>query len=331
MPPACPSPGCYAPELPCQLGEDKHEQCKAWKQSRAAGSADETAEGTAVIGTEGLLLPWTGNSLGNVDVPFVAGRGSPTLVALVGPHNAGKTTTLAAWYLLLGRGQRLSHGLRFSGSYTLGGWENIAHCLRWEGAAGPTFPAHTPSGTGRRPGLLHLAFRSAGGVLQDVLCADAPGEWFRAWAIEQDAANAAGARWLAEHATVFLLTADSESLASASRGIARNDLKLLARRLGQERRGRPVALVWTKADVEVPADMRASVWDAIKMAVPDAIEFAVSAHGAWRADQLRADGDVSDGFLRLLDWCLRANMPPVEIRRRQLLSADPFLLYGAAR
>lgn len=331
MPATCPSPGCYAPELPCQLGEDSHEHCKAWKHSRGAAKTDETGNEGDSVAAEGLLLPWTGNSLGNVDVPFVAGRGSPTLIGLVGPHNAGKTTTLAAWYLLLGRGQRLSDGLRFSGSYTLGGWENIAHSLRWEGAAGPAFPAHTPSWTGRRPGLLHFAFRTSAGVLRDVLCADSPGEWFQAWAVDQDAADAAGARWLAEHATVFLLTADSESLAGVSRGIARNDLKLLARRLGQVRRGRPVGLVWTKADVEVPPDIRASVRDAVKLVIPDAVEFWVSAHGNWRAEQPQGDGHAPDGFVRLLDWSLRANMPPVEVQRPRPISADPFFAYGAAR
>ena len=46
--------------------------------------------------------------MGLVDLGFVTGRGKPIVVGIVGSQNAGKTTLLAAWYLLLGRGTRLN-------------------------------------------------------------------------------------------------------------------------------------------------------------------------------------------------------------------------------
>src|SRR3712207_7219078 len=39
----------------------------------------------------------------------------------------------------------------FAGSYTLGGWENLAHSLRWQGGHGPMFPPHTSTGAVRMP------------------------------------------------------------------------------------------------------------------------------------------------------------------------------------
>jgi hypothetical protein len=47
--------------------------------------------------------------------------------------------------------------------------------------------------------------------------ADAPGEWFQKWAANRDSADGAGARWVAEHADVFLLVADCEALQAPAR------------------------------------------------------------------------------------------------------------------
>lgn len=69
--------------------------------------------------------------------------------------DAGKTSLLAAFYLLIARGIR-PDGVEFAGSVTLEGWENIAGSLRWTSASGPTFPPHTSTGGGR-DGMLHFA------------------------------------------------------------------------------------------------------------------------------------------------------------------------------
>ena len=171
------------------------------------------------------------------------------MVGIAGPQNAGKTTLLGAWYLLIGRGALTDSERQFAGSYSLAGWEAVAGSLRWAPGQAPTFPPHTTSRSGRAPGLLHLAFREDDSFRpNDLLFTDAPGEWFQKWALDRDSAEAAGARWVADLADILLLVADREGLAGESMGAARNSIQLLARRMAAERRGRPIALVWTKSD-----------------------------------------------------------------------------------
>ena len=66
--------------------------------------------------------------------------------------------------------------------------------------------------------------------LLDVLMTDAPGEWFDRWAVDRSSPQAAGARWVAEHADSFALLADSEALIGADRGEVRRSLRRLAQR-----------------------------------------------------------------------------------------------------
>ena len=208
----------------------------------------------------------------------------------------------------------------------MGGWEAVAGSLRWCPGQLPGFPPHTSSRGGRAPGLLHLAFRETeDSRIKDFLVTDAPGEWFQKWAVNRDAAEAAGARWIADHADILLLVADREALASEGMGTARNAIQLLARRLAAERRGRPIALVWTKSDVPITSEMETAVRAAVRDPMPDAAEFHVSI--------ITSEGDTSGagtGLLELLDWTLKirrgcASIPPVVPHPE---SCDPLFLYG---
>lgn len=314
---ACSRSICFAPESTCDLGFLDRAKCSAWKGRDAA----EAAPGE--MATDELLLPWSGSALGLVDLGFVAGRTKPLIVGIVGPQNAGKTTLLAAWYLLIGRDLTASNKRRFAGSYSLAGWEAVAGALRWAPGQQPSFPPHTTSRGGRAPGLLHLAFRDADGEARGYLFADAPGEWFQKWAVNRDAVDGEGARWVAEHADLFLLIADREALSGPNMGSARGSLQLLARRLAAERAGRPVALVWTKSDVAIAPEMEKAVRDAAFGSMPDVVEFSVS---------IASDTDASDkgqGLLELLDWTLgirrqRVSLPPVSA-----ISSDPLFIFGA--
>ena len=120
----------------------------------------------------------------------------------------------------------------------------------------PSFPPHTPSGTGRVPGLLHLAVREPNGTLADLLLTDASGEWFENWAANENAESAEGARWVADHAQAFLLFIDCARLAGSpveAAGALAETLRL-AQRLRDHARGRRVGLVWAKADrTPIPA------------------------------------------------------------------------------
>lgn len=312
--PRCPDPRCHAPEVACRLGEPTPSACPTWRRSNASGQPEDVRDDPQFI-----RLPWSGAALGTTDLAFLTARSEPKLVALIGPHNAGKTTLLGAWYQRIGRTGRVGAG-SFAGSYSLEGWEAVAHALRWEGGA-PRFPPHTSSGSGRAPGLLHLAFRGEDGELADHLFADTPGEWFQRWAVDASAPDAEGARWVMERAAALMLVADCEALSGAGRGQARSDLVNLARRVASERRGRPTALVWTKADVTVPPAIRSAVESAAKLVIPELAQFETSVVTR-RGDGAEIDPMASVGAA--LDW---ATLPPLrgfEPAYYQPARNDPF-------
>ena len=296
----CPREACW-PDAGCSLGHVDLSKCPALKEDSAA---TEDASSTEKV----MAMPWSGRALGLTDIGFVAGRVKPRVLAIVGPHNAGKTTLLGAWYLLLGRGARPDEKLRFAGSCSLSGWEVVASALRWEpGPVLPVFPPHTSSRGAWIPGLLHLAFTSNQRHRRDYLVTDAPGEWFQKWAVRRDDPDAEGARWAAEHADAFVLVADCEALAGSTKGAARSGIQLLARRLADELRGRPVAFVWTKSDVSIPEEMREGVRRAVLRVIPEAEEFAVSIVS-------KANGLANaQGFLHLLGWALKVQRSAVRL------------------
>lgn len=293
-------------------------KCPEWKQQ-----GKETDNKDTELGDE-LVLPWSGSALGIVDLGFVAGRIKPLVVGIIGPQNAGKTTLLAAWYLLIGSGQANPSNYRFAGSYSLTGWEAVASTLRWNPGQSPCFPPHTSSRGGRAPGLLHLNFRSDDARLRSYLFADAPGEWFQKWSINKDSVDAEGARWLAEHADVFLLIADCQALSGPNMGSARGSLQLLARRVAAERLGRPVALVWAKSDIVIAPEMKKTVRDAIFSSMPDTCEFSVSVTSGTEEDL-----DKGQGLLELFDWILTLRRGNVNLPSVSTTSSDPLFILGA--
>jgi hypothetical protein len=290
----CPEKDCWAPEIACNLGWDLT-QCPHFKGVVAKNEEEKNQAEDA------FLLPWSSNSLGIVDLQFVAGRSKPLLIGIIGPHNAGKTTLLTVLYLLLSQGWRVK-GRRFAGSYTLGGWENLAHSLRWTPNQGPHFPPHTPNDAGRLPGLLHLAFRRDDGVLEDVLLTDAPGEWFERWAIDKSAPDLDGARWISRNSDAFMFLFDSEALIGEDRGEARTNAMTLAQRLGGELMGRPVAAVWSKSDLQVKETIKSALTANYRKQFEHRQEFSVS---------VDPEGDTTkvtkESFIELLSWLLESH------------------------
>lgn len=290
----CSQASCIAPsEVGCLVGETSPHVCKYWQQKRGVDELDTTG---AV--DEGARLPWTGNALGSMDIGFLAGKGRTRLVGLFGAAESGKTSMLGAWYLLLGR-EIGPDAMSFAGSLTLEGWENIAGSLRWNTMQGPAFPPHTSSGTGRHPGLLHLDLQGHE-VRHDILFADAPGEWFSRWAVRRDAEEATGALWLSEASDVVVVVADSDALAGPRLGVARTNLVALLRRVGAERRARPVALVWTKCDVKVNDQMRQAVTQAADLVLGSYRTFNVSMHSAPGQES----HNRGQGLIELFEWVL---------------------------
>lgn len=295
----CPHKGCNAPEMSCMQGEEI-EDCPVWNSKVTSSS-----EGEAITTPHGqparvLRFPWTGNVMGPADLPYLAGAKRVRLLTMAGASDAGKTSLLAAFYLLIARGYR-PEGVEFAGSLTLEGWENIACSLQWNALNGPTFPAHTSSGGGRSPGMLHMTLRSTRSECE-LLAADAPGEWFTDWAVHRDSPRADGARWLCERTDVFLVIADSKALSGPDRGQARQALLDLMRRVGSELNGRPAALVWTKSDLTVSSGIQAAIREGAARSLKDFREFSVSMHPE-AGSESRNKGQ---GILELLAWVISA-------------------------
>jgi hypothetical protein len=142
--------------------------------------------------------------------------------------------------------------------------------------------------------------------------------------VNREAAEAEGARWVAENADVLLIIADRQALSGPNMGSARGGLQLIARRVSAERRGRPVALVWTKADVEVAPEMEAAVREAVVSLMPDALEVQVSV-----APDMDGDKSVGLGFIELLDWILTTRRGPVALPAPAANGTDPLFVFGA--
>jgi hypothetical protein len=315
----CNHQDCWAPEIACNMGYPDYRECPHFQ-----GQLGESeSSGKAAEGESAYPLPWSGNSFGRVDLQIVSARSKPTIIGVIGSHNAGKTTLLTVMYLLLSRGRQFGD-CRFAGSYTLGGWENLAHFLRWKPGQTPSFPPHTSISAGRVPGLLHLSFRRAPGGLEDIIVTDAPGEWFDTWAINKNAAEVAGAQWISRNADSFMLLADSDALSGSSRGDARIHLLNLAERIGSELAGRRLAVVWSKSDIKINDSMRTRLKKSFDRLLPNHREFSVSVTCVEGKHAI-----TEPTFTDLFTWLLREEdgfrdcIPSLPIRR----SDDPLLAF----
>ena len=269
----CTNPNCNVHDgETCVLGELTPESCNEWQSSPIEVIP---ASETNVSQVE-ARVPWSGSALGLSDLILLLPRCKHILVGVLGAHNGGKTTLLAANYLLMLQGRAMAEGI-FSGSRTLHAWESLASWMRFEDSARPpTFPPHTPRASNRVPGLLHIALRREGGDFRDVLLADAPGEWFSSWAVNESAPQAEGARWLSSHSDAFVVVADCQRLSGQERGLARKELLQLLDRLANHVAGRPVTLLWTKSEHEVPPGIKSAIRDALATSLPGATEHSVS-------------------------------------------------------
>lgn len=248
---------------------------------------------------DGQRVSWTGSAMGQRDLEPLIARSRVLLIGLAGMENAGKTTFLALLYSLLRRGQSIPN-YRFAGSYTLPGWELLAGFLTFkDGSNMVSFPPHTSRNAGRVPGLLHLALKDETDKLLDVVFADAPGEWFNEWRVNEQAKNAEGAAWVHHYGDGFLLFADCQELAGAACGEARANIQMVANRLVVNLGARPLGLVWAKSDVENkrPA-MREKIQAHIRGKDPQHYqEFAVSVNRdqvQWHEQVLEAVGWLLD-------------------------------------
>jgi len=267
-------------KLECTLGELDRTVCKNWKREQKEDDNEATVEAPSTAA-------WHSDVLSEPDLNLLSVQRRPHLVALIGPHNVGKTTFLAATHLSLLRTPAIGEW-EFAGSLTLLGWQKIIKHMQYPQDVGcpPGFPPHTPISEDRVPGLLHYSLRYRDhDQLRDVLFTDAPGEWFKEWAIHRDDMPYPGASWIAEHADTFLFFVDSEELAGSDAGTARLLIESISGRLAQALNHRPVAIIWSKSDIEIDESIRGQIEKIIKRELPGASHFQISVKATKQADQ----------------------------------------------
>ena len=308
----CKRERCFAPEDRCLMGQDDPQACTNFQPQTLR--LPET-----VVHAAASSLPWSGNAFGIADLSYVASLNRHRVIGLIGPHSAGKTTLLATLYLLLQHGERPDTA-SLSWSYTLGGWEATADGLRFNGQQAPSFPAHTSMREARMPGLLHLGFREVETQsVVDLAITDAPGEWFRRWAFDEDAADVAGARWVAENSDAFILTLDSAAFAGTNSGAVLSTYQQLFERLKKHLRRRPLHMVWTKSDLSVPVEARQRLEDRTKAIFAEVPTTSVS------VKTLASDLQARSKYMSLLSWMLqKGTLEGIQERQRPHTN-DPFL------
>lgn len=255
----------------CLIGNRDRYTCEHWQTKEIVAEPSATEQ-------DALVAPWHSDVFSKSDINLISVQRRPQLVTLVGPHNAGKTTYLAALHLLCLREPLLPY-CSFAGSLTLRGWQRIIESMQYprDKNLPPSYPPHTPNSDERVPGLLHYMLRGNDDEgLSDVLFTDAPGEWFKSWAINPDESMNPGAVWSIRNADAYLFFVDSEALAGDEPGVARNIIDSLATRLAGERDGKPVGIIWSKSDVKVDDEIRQQVEGILSRELPDATSFQTS-------------------------------------------------------
>ena len=308
------------PECGCHKGEPDLADCSHFK-------AKTTKDGTETEPlAETVRMPWTGRAMGERDIAFVAASNAPTFVSVIGPHDAGKTTLLAALFLAVCRGLEPETEAAFAGSYSLSGWQDVTTNMVLDANGTARFPPHTPDSVKRIPGLLHLRY-SLGSIERDLLFADAPGEWFTRWAKERYAEGAQGAEWIAKYSRKHLVVADSEALVNSKAGLACERFERISGRLADVATDCDISLVWTKIDVDVPTQTRERIEEMFKRNLGSGPIFRtqIPLPGSERTTE------DPQSLQRILDWLLapvqRAHLRPPIAQP----TFDPFLSIGRSR
>ena len=292
----CQNPYCYAPDTPCHLGSPNLATCENWQTAETSVNADTDDD---------YRPPWSGLALGSVDLSAIAATRRARIVALVGATNAGKTSALLAFFAQLRRGHSVD-GMRFAGSFTLLGWDEIARHAEFPPGGTRSFPPHTTSG--RSQALLHVRIASDSGQKFDVCFTDVPGEWFEEWAFEPT--EAPGAEWIAGHADLFVLMSDTAALRGTERGQARTNYQVLARRVSSVAGDREVLPIRAKSDLGT---------------IPDAIDSAI------RKTDLELFGTTAAPMSVVADALVPNPLCPLDDIIRRATAPRPLPLFDSGR
>jgi len=239
---SCSRDNCYD-ELRCPVGHVHKKDCPHWNKSK---NKETVPVGLDIPEGDSHLLSWSGSSMGMDDINVLTERSNSMLLGSVGEANSGKTTFLGLLYLLLNDGQFIKNW-NFSNSYSILGWEYIANYLRYQSGYKPEFPPHTSSFGGRDVGLMHLGLLNNQSLF-DLMFTDVPGEWFTNWSSDINGTGTGNANWINENSRGFFLFIDCEALVKEP-GKYRLKTRSLINRLLNDLKERPVAIIWSKADL----------------------------------------------------------------------------------
>lgn len=293
----------------CLYGERNHKKCENFI------AVEEDREDKIIengITKEDFSIPWHGNTMGVLDLAFTTSQKRPIIIGVIGPAKSGKTTLLATLYMLLRKGKMIGD-FQFAGSYTLLGWEKIAQSFTLNKNKKLTFPPHTSSNMARIPGLLHLTLKDKLGIYQDLIFTDAPGEWFKEWALSPDSDESKGARWIDDAADAFILIADC-ALFKKEIGKARMNLMDIVSRMKNTYRQRPIAMAWTKSDNELDGDIKLAITDKVRTKLSNVKPYDVAVIN-------HTEEILLDNILNLVNYLLiekhqkRNNIPKISIKK----------------
>lgn len=272
---SCSNSSCYVSdgEL-CSIGHPNESCCQHWNSDVIDNENESEHEALETNGS--IRVPWSGSALGGADLINLTPKGRSILIGVMGAENSGKTTFLVGNYLLLLSGKKIPNK-QFAGSVTLGAWEALASWMRFDSSSSnASFPPHTPRGTERVPGLLHLSLKNDNEEFRDLLLTDAPGEWFTSWSNNENAIDAEGAKWVVKHSDAFIIFADCDKLSGDERGQARQDLRQLIERLGNHLKNRPAILVWAKSEQKPPEKIVVAIRKALNDNIQNSCEIEIS-------------------------------------------------------
>jgi len=314
---SCSKNSCYD-ELRCLVGHVHKKDCPNWESNKTESSTKvefDVPEGNS------HLLSWSGSSMGMDDINLLTERTNSMLFGSIGEANSGKTTFLGLLYLLLNDGQFIKHW-NFSNSYSILGWEYIANYLRYQSGNKSEFPPHTSSFGGRDVGLLHLGLLNDESLF-DLMLTDVPGEWFTNWSNDVSGSGTGNANWINENSRGFFLFIDCEALMNEP-GKYRLRTRALINRLLNDLEKRPVAIIWSKAD------LFSKIKDSVKRIISNEIdkipvreEFYVSIyHGKGNS--------YHKNILKSIAWLLEKSISKKELAEFEFSSAkidDFFISY----
>lgn len=267
----CSKPDCPAPKGLClEHASPDYQKCDNWLGNKT----NQPIEKHEAVTKKGQPLPWTGEPLEPTDIGIVSQRSAPLIVGMIGGADAGKTSYLGMLYTLLFNGNFFAYW-SFAGSYTLAAWETLAQYLKIKPNGKVEFPPPTPSNPDFYS-LYHLVLKRRE-LFRDVLFADSSGEVFKLWSEDVQDPNAGNARWIYEKSNAFIFMVDSVALRER-RGAAKTEIIQMAEQLAANLGGRPVAVVWTKADEidNVRANIKSALEEDLCQAFGDSQVFKVS-------------------------------------------------------